>query len=95
MITFFSLRSSQSDMPASSKSKTNLTFIRWTYSRKQHVVLSENSRGTSNRRCSWGVLFTSLKSSRCHKIKELTHPREIEYEYLAWQQWKSRSVWLD
>jgi hypothetical protein len=39
----------------------------------------------ANLTCSCGVLFVSSKSALCRKMKESTHPREIDQEYAASQ----------
>jgi hypothetical protein len=63
------LRSSHSDMPTLSRLTINSTLTQWTCSRKKRVFSSKNFHATSGRTCLCLVLFTSLRSSWCRKMK--------------------------
>jgi hypothetical protein len=54
---------SHSEIPASSRLKTNSTFIPWKSSRRKLKVSSRKARGISSLASSWGVLFVSDQSA--------------------------------
>jgi hypothetical protein len=75
--TFFVLRSSQSEMPTSSRLPTSSDAHPWTRSFRFWTVRSRDTRGTWKRCCSWVTIFVWMISSGWRRINEFTQPRVI------------------